>query len=100
MKTLLVLASFVMMINSSCEQTDVVADSGVDLRDQRIGVYVCEVKLKNYTTQQVSSSYIDTLEISKQELWSYSLRVEKMFKYLHLNRWMLLAVYMRDQVLF
>ena len=42
-----------MMINSSCKQTDVVSDSVVDyLRDQRIGVYVCEVKLKNYTTQQ------------------------------------------------
>ncbi|MCK8495834.1 hypothetical protein M0L20_28470 [Spirosoma sp. RP8] len=66
MKILLVLAGFVMMINSSCQQADVVADSGVDVRDQRIGVYVCEVKLKNYTTQQVSSSYVDTLEISKQ----------------------------------
>ncbi|RZK67501.1 MAG: hypothetical protein EOO85_25455 [Pedobacter sp.] len=66
MKILLVLAGFVTMINSSCKQTDVVADSVVDLRDQRIGIYVCEVKLKNYTTQQVSSSYVDTLEISKQ----------------------------------
>lgn len=66
MKTPLVLAGFVMIINSSCKQADVVADSGVDVRDQRLGIYVCEVKLKNYTTQQVFSSYVDTLEIFKQ----------------------------------
>ena len=66
MKILPVLAVFVMMINSSCKQTDVVADPVVDLRDQRIGVYVCEVKITNYTTQQVFPSYVDTLEITKQ----------------------------------
>ncbi|QJW89671.1 hypothetical protein HNV11_09895 [Spirosoma taeanense] len=66
MKTLLILAGFVMMLNSSCKQTNVVADPVIDPRDQRIGVYVCEVKLKNYTTQQVFSFYIDTLEITKQ----------------------------------
>lgn len=66
MKTPFILAGFVMMLNSSCKQTNVVADPVIDLRDQRIGVYVCEVKLENYTTQQVFSSYVDTLEITKQ----------------------------------
>jgi hypothetical protein len=66
MKTLLVLAGFVMMLHSSCKQPNVVADPVIDPRDQRIGIYVCEVKLENYTTQQVSSTYVDTLEITKQ----------------------------------
>jgi hypothetical protein len=38
----------------------------VDPRDARVGLYACNVKVGNFQTKEVFSSYQDTVEVSKQ----------------------------------
>ena len=49
----------------SCQKKSDVAPV-VDPRNARIGSYACNVQLGNFQTKEVFSSYLDTVDVSKQ----------------------------------
>ncbi len=58
-------AGFIALGSLSCQQQADVAPV-VDPRDARIGSYACNVKVENFQTKELLSSYPDTVDVSKQ----------------------------------
>ncbi len=61
----LTIACLATALMASCD-TQTKVDPAPDQRNQHVGLYACEVKIENYATKQILSSYLDTLELSKQ----------------------------------
>ena len=62
---LILLAGLAINLMASCN-TKTEVKPVVDQRDQHVGVYACEVRIENFNTKQLFSTYLDTLELSKQ----------------------------------
>ncbi|GAB3548784.1 hypothetical protein [Spirosoma fluminis] len=65
MKNALLSIGFLVLINTACQPTNPIAPV-VDRRDQQVGLYACEVTIRNFQTEEVFSTYLDTLEVGKQ----------------------------------
>lgn len=66
MKNVLLSAGFLLLMSIACQRSNDAVEPAPDHRDLRVGSYACEVTIKNFTTEQIFSTYLDTLEISKQ----------------------------------
>ncbi len=65
---IIAIVSFIGAIATSSLSCQTKSDdvSAADPRDARVGFYACDVKISNFVTKEVLSTYSDTVDVSKQ----------------------------------